>query len=135
MMTRLKAPLIYFLLVYLAGFILGIIREFWITPIVGLTDALLIEIPGMAAISFVAARFVLHRTPEAKTSGDRLFIGGAAFILLLFAEEAMSRLLRGISIFTLWADFEPLAAIANLVGLGLFILMPLFIRQRQDLTP
>jgi hypothetical protein len=123
-MTQLKAPFLYFVLVFIAGFALGTAREFLITPIVGLTNALLIEIPIMAVVAFFAARFVLDRTPEARTSGDRLFIGCAAFILLLIAEEAMTRILRGMSIFTLWADFELIAAIANIVGLGLFMVMP-----------
>ena len=130
-MTRLKAPFLYFLLVYLAGFALGTVREFLVTPAVGLTNALLIEMPIMAVVSFFAARFVLGRTPEARTPGDRLFVGCAAFIWLLMAEEAMTRILRGISIFTLWADFEPLAAFANIVGLGLFMLMPLFAGRKQ----
>ena len=102
-----------------------------VTPAVGLTNALLIETPIMAVVSYFAARLVLDRTPEARTPGDRLFIGCAAFILLLIAEEAMSRILRGISIFTLWADFELLAAIANIVGLVLFMLMPLFVARKR----
>jgi hypothetical protein len=132
---RLKAPFLYFLLVYLAGFAFGMVREFLVTPAIGLTGALLIEMPFMAVISFFAARFVLDRTPEAKTQGDQLFVGCTAFILLLMAEEAMTRILRGISIFTLWADFELLAAFANILGLGLFMLMPLFVgRQRAKGT-
>jgi hypothetical protein len=107
------------------------VREFLVTPAVGLTNALLIEMPIMAAVSFLAARFVLDRMPEAKAPGDRLFVGCAAFMLLIIAEEAMTRILRGISIFTLWADFEPLAAIANIVGLGLFMVMPLLVGRRQ----
>lgn len=130
-MTRLRAPFFYFVLVYLAGFALGTAREFLVTPAVGLTNALLIEMPIMAVVSFFAARFVLDRTPEAKTPGDRLFVGCAAFIMLLIAEETMTRILRGISIFTLWADFELLAAIANIIGLGLFMLMPLFVGRKQ----
>lgn len=130
-MTRLKAPFLYFLLVYLAGFALGIGREFLVTPAVGLTNALLIEMPIMAVVCYFAARFVLDRTPEAKTSGDHLFVGCAAFILLLIAEEAMARILRGISVFTLWADFELLAAIANIAGLGLFMVMPLIVGRKQ----
>jgi hypothetical protein len=130
-MTRLRAPFFYFVLVYLAGFALSTAREFLVTPAVGLTNALLIEMPIMAVVSFFAARFVLDRTPEAKTPGDRLFVGCTAFILLLIAEEAMTRILRGISIFTLWADFELLAAIANIIGLGLFMLMPLFVGRNQ----
>lgn len=116
---------------YLAAFALGTVREFLVTPAVGLTDALLIEMPVMMVVSYFAARFVLDRTPEAKTPGDRLFVGCAAFMLLIMAEEAMTRILQGISIFTLWADFEPLAVIANIVGLGLFMLMPLFVGHKQ----
>jgi hypothetical protein len=130
-MTRLKAPFLYFLLVYLIGFAIGTVREFMVTPAVGLTNALLIEMPIMVVVSFFAARFVMDRTPEAKTPGDCLFVGCLAFILLLIAEEAMARILRGISIFTLWADYELFAAIANIVGLGLFMLMPLFAGRKK----
>lgn len=130
-MARMKAPFFYFLIVYAAAFAFGTMREFFITPYVGLTAALWIEVPMMAVISFFAARFVIERAPEVKVDGDRLFIGCAAFILLLIAEEAMARILRGISVFTLWADFEPLAAIANILGLTLFLLMPLFVLRKR----
>jgi hypothetical protein len=130
-MNRLKAPFFYFFLAYLAGFALGAVRELLVTPAVGLTNALLIETPIMAVVSFFAARFVVDRTPEAKTSGDRLFIGCTAFILLLLAEEVMSQILRGISVFTLWADFDLFATIANIVGLALFMLMPLWVRRSR----
>jgi hypothetical protein len=128
---RLKPAFIYFLIVYLAGFVFGTIREFWVTPYVGLTNALLIELPIMGAISYFAARFVVDRKPKAKTPGDRLFIGCIGFIFLLIAEDAMSYILRGISVFTLWADFEWPAASANIVGLILFMLMPLLVWQKK----
>lgn len=130
-MARMKAPFVYFLIVYLAGFALGTAREFFVTPYVGLTGALWIEVPIMAVISYFAARFVIERAAEVKADGDRLFVGCAAFIMLLIAEEAMTRILRGISIFTLWADFEPLAAIANILGLALFMLMPLLVARKR----
>jgi hypothetical protein len=130
-MMRLKAPFVYFLLVYLAGFAFGTIRELWIAPLIGQSNALLIELPIMAVISYFAARFVMDRTPKAKAPGDRLFIGCMAFIFLLIVEDAMSYILRGISIFTLWADFEWTAAIANIVGLVLFMLMPSLVWQKK----
>ncbi len=130
-MARIKAPFFYFLMVYLAGCALGTVREFFVTPYLGLTAALWIEVPIMTVTSFFAARFVVERAPEVKADGDRLFVGCAAFIMLLIAEEAMTRILRGISIFTLWADFEPLAAIANILGLVLFMLMPLFVARKR----
>ncbi len=92
-MARMKAPFVYFLMVYLAGFALGTVREFFVTPYVGLTAALWVEVPIMAVISFFAARFVIERAPEVKADGDRLFVGCAAFIMLLIAEEAMARII------------------------------------------
>lgn len=124
-MARIKAPFFYFLMVYLAGFALGTVREFFVIPYIGVTAALWVEVPIMAVISFFAVRFIIERAPEVKADGDRLFVGCSAFIMLLIAEEAMTRILRGISVFTLWADFKPLAAIANILGLALFMLMPL----------
>jgi len=130
-MARIKASFIYFLLFYLASFAFGTLREFFVTPYVGLTKALLIEAPLMAAISFFAALFVVHRAPEVKNPGDRFFVGCTAFILLMVAEEAMTRILDGISIFTLWADATPLAAVAKITGLILFVIMPLFVGRKQ----
>lgn len=66
-MTRLKAPVLYFMLVYLAGFALGTAREFLIMPAVGLTNALLIETPIMAVI---ALAWVLLRINEGPSRAD-----------------------------------------------------------------
>ena len=44
-LARIKASFIYFLLVYLANFAFGTLREFFVTPYIGLTQALLIEVP------------------------------------------------------------------------------------------
>ena len=129
-MARIKASFIYFLLVYLASFAFGTLREFFVTPYVGLTKALLIEVPIMAVISFFAALFVLDRAPGVKNANDRFLVGCIAFILLMVAEEAMMRILDGISILTLWADVTPLAMIAKISGLILFVTMPLFVRRK-----
>ena len=132
MLTRLRAPIGYFFMVYVGWFTLDTIREVVITPAVGLTAALFVEMVLLVIISFFSARFVLDRSPEARTPSDRLFVGCTAFILLLIAEETMQRILRGISVFTLWVDFSPIAALANIASLGLFILMPWIIGVKPD---
>jgi hypothetical protein len=135
-MHRLAAALNYFFLVYLCGFAAGVVREFFITPRFGLTLALWFELPVMIAASFFAAQFVLHRFSVRNTLWDRLNFGLLALILLLIAEEIMGWVLRGISVFTIWAHFSVLAAIANFAGLLLFALMPMMIGvwavRRQD---
>jgi hypothetical protein len=137
-MQRLAAVLVYFLLVYAFGFATGIVREFFITPRTGLTLALWIELPVMIAVSFLAARFVVRRFGVRNYLQERLAMGLVALLLLVLAEEIMSWTLRGISVFTLWAHFSVLAAIANFAGLLLFALMPLMIgiwaERQQDIA-
>ena len=132
LLTRLRVPIGYFLMVYIGWFTLDTIREVMITSAAGSTAALFVEMAFVVIISFFSAQFVLDRSPEARTPSDRLFVGCTAFILLLIAEETMQRILRGVSVFTLWVDFSPLAALANIGSLGLFILMPWIIGIKPD---
>ncbi len=121
---------VYFLLVYACGFATGVVREFLVTPRTGLTLALWIELPVMVGASFFAARYVLRRFRVSADVRDRAVLGVLSLALLILAEEAMSWALRGISVFTTWAGFPPLAAIANFAGLLLFTAMPLIIQRR-----
>jgi hypothetical protein len=123
-MQRMTAALLYFLIAYAAGFAFGIVREFFVTPYLDLSLALVIEQPFMIAVSFLAARFVMERG-ALRAPVDGLIVGLAALVLLLIAENVMSHVLRGISVFTLWADFTLVAALANYGGLGVFAMMPL----------
>jgi hypothetical protein len=126
-MQRLAAAIVYFLLVYACGFATGVAREFLVTPRTGLTLALWIELPVMVAASFWAARYVLRRFGIRNHLQDRLSLGLLGLAFLVLAEEIMSWVLRGVSVFTLWAHFSVLAAIANFGGLLLSALMPLMI--------
>jgi hypothetical protein len=131
---RFAPAFVYFLIVYACGFAIGVVREFVVTPRTGLTLALWIELPIMVAASLLGARFVLHRFGVKNQFQDRLILGLLSLALLIMAEEVMSLALRGISIFTIWAHFSALAAIANFGGLFLFALMPLLI-SHQSVTP
>jgi hypothetical protein len=139
-MQRLTAAFVYFILAYACGFATGIVREFLITPRTGLTLALWIELPVMVAASFWAARFVVRHFGVRNYRQERLAMGLVALLLSVLAEEIMSWVLRGVSVFTLWAHFSVFAAIANFGGLLLFALMPMLIgiwavrRQTQSLS-
>jgi hypothetical protein len=126
-MHRLVAAFVYFLIVYACGFATGVVREFLVTPRTGLTLALWIELPVMVGASLFAARFVLHRFGVKDCPQDQLFLGVLGLGLLIVTEEVMSWALWGISVFTIWAHFSALAAIANFAGLLLFGLMPMLI--------
>jgi hypothetical protein len=129
-MHRLTAALLYFLIAYGAGFAFGVIREFFVTPYVGLLLALCIELPFTAAVSFLTARFVMDRSTR-ETPADGLIVGFVALAFLLITEDVMSRILRGISVFTLWENFNWVAALVNYVGLTLFMAMPWLVSRQR----
>jgi hypothetical protein len=55
MEETLKAGVVYFALVFGAGFVLGTIRTLWVAPRVGVRTAELAEAPMMFGISILAA--------------------------------------------------------------------------------
>lgn len=60
-MRILKASVLYFALVFGAGFVLGAIRTLWVVPRVGTRKGELMEMPIMLVVTIVAARWiVLH---------------------------------------------------------------------------
>ena len=57
-MQILKAGVLYFALVFGAGFVLGTIRVLWLVPSLGARTAELIETPIMLVVTILAARWV-----------------------------------------------------------------------------
>jgi len=60
-MQILKAGVLYFALVFGAGFVLGPIRILWVLPRVGTRMAELMETPIMFVVTIVAARWIVRR--------------------------------------------------------------------------
>ena len=60
-MPILKAGVLYFALVFGAGFVLGTIRTLWVVPRFGMRNAELMETPIMLVVTIVAARWIVHR--------------------------------------------------------------------------
>jgi len=60
-MQILKAGVIYFALVFGAGFVLGPIRILWVVPRLGTRMAELMETPIMFVVILVAARWIIRR--------------------------------------------------------------------------
>ena len=74
-MRALKAGIIYFLLVFLVGWILGPIRELWAVPHLGHMAAMLSETVIMLDAMMVAARWVIRWFEVPQTLSDTLSIG------------------------------------------------------------
>ncbi|NNE68427.1 MAG: hypothetical protein HKN33_17810 [Pyrinomonadaceae bacterium] len=129
--TTILAGFVYFLLVFAAGFVLGVIRILVLVPRLGAGTAELIELPFMVLISFLAAHLICHRF-LIKTASEALTMGTLALILLIGFELTVVLGLRGLSFSDYIKSREPIAFAAYVVSLFLFALMPLFVCSRNE---
>jgi type IV secretory pathway TrbD component len=124
-MQLLKASLLYFAVVFGAGFILGTIRTLWVVPRIGTRWAELMEAPIMLLVTILASReIVLHLGIPPAPSG-RLAMGVIALCLLLIAEFGFTLWLRGLSIREYLATRDPVSGTVYYAMLGLFAIMPM----------
>ncbi len=130
MMQILKAGVIYFALVFSAGFVLGTVRTLWAVPRVGTRLAELMEAPVMLVVTIVAARWIVWHLAIPYVPLARLGMGGIGLSLLLIAEFGLVLWLRGISIREYLASRDPVSGVVYYVLLGVFAIMPLFVARR-----
>lgn len=83
------AAVVYFALVFGAGFILGALRMLLVAPKVGAVTATLIELPALLALSWWVARALMKRLRPPGRSSDAVIVGWVAFGLLISAELAL----------------------------------------------
>src|ERR1700747_1360897 len=87
-MRALRAGLVYFLLMFAVGWILGPIRELWAVPHLGHMAAMLSETVIMLIAMIVAAQWVIRRFSVPQTLGATIPMGLIAIGLLAPAEIA-----------------------------------------------
>jgi hypothetical protein len=85
-MHAMKAGVVYFALVFGAGFVLGTIRTLWVVAFFGTRKAELMEMPIMLAVTIVAARWTVLRLSVPMMWSARLGMGCIALVLTLIAE-------------------------------------------------
>lgn len=95
MRRALAAGNAYCALVFAAGFLLGTLRVLLLEPVVGTGLAILIELPLMLVVAWVACRWALARWQVPPATADRLVMGLGAFALLMAAELATGMVLMG----------------------------------------
>jgi len=127
--STLKAAILYFGLVFGAGFVLGIMRTLWLVPFVGERSAELIETPFMVIVVWLAARFIVGRM-KALTLAHRLAIGVLALLLLLLAELGVVMLLRDQSLGEYVATRDPVSGAVYLLALALFAAAPTLVGRK-----
>ena len=130
-MQVLKAGVLYFALVFGAGFLLGPMRILLLVPRVGERAAELMEAPVMLAVIYLAARWIVRRFALQPHPLKGLAVGLLALVLLLSAEFSLVLRLRGMTVRQYLATRDPLAESVYRISLGLFAAMPLIISRRS----
>ena len=119
----LRAAVAYFAIVFAAGFLLGTIRTVVLAPRLGPFAAVLVEIPVMLAIAYVACRWLVARFAVPAVLYDRLVMGAVAFVLLIGAELLLALALGGSASGFLEALAQP-AGVAGLAAQAVFAALP-----------
>jgi len=126
-MRILKAGVLYFGIVFGAGFVLGPIRILWVVPRFGPRMAELMEAPIMLAVTVIAARWIFRRLVLPPTPSIRLGMGCIALGFMLIAEFTLVVWLRGLSISEYLASRDPVSGTVYYGMLVVFAIMPLVV--------
>lgn len=128
MALAIKAAVLYFAIVFGAGFILGAIRTLLIVPRIGARTAELIEAPIMIAISFLVAAWAVSTLSVPAVLSCRAIMGAIALILMFIAEFVLMKL-RGMSLREYFATRDPVASSVYYFALLLFAMAPILVRR------
>ena len=125
MMTRaFKAGAVYFLLLYVIGFLLGATRELLLAPRFGVVVASVLEALPMLAAIIHFAPLIARRFGVAPKSAGRIVMGLAGLTLLIGAEIVMTRVMRGLSPEQWLAHFASVEGVIYAALLAAFAAMP-----------
>ena len=123
----LKAGVLYFSLVFAAGFVLGTVRTLWLVPRLGVRTAELMEAPIMFGISILAARWVVRHVGISPFWSRRLAMGGTALGLMLLVEFTVVLWVRGMTIRGYFESRDPVSGTVYFLTLGAFAVIPMFV--------
>ena len=121
-MAIFKPALLYFLIVFGAGFILGPIRVLLVVPRLGIRWAELLEMPVMLTVIYFASGKINRRFPLG--AADRLRYGLLALGLALAAELGVAVFVQGRSIWDAFLDRDPVSGSAYYGLLIVFAILP-----------
>jgi len=130
-MRVLKAAGLYFILVFGAGFLLGMIRVPFLVPRFAVRTSELLEMPVMLVAIVLAARHVVRTCGLPPTGPASACSGLLALALALAAELSFAWLLQGQSPVEYIASRDPVSGSVYAAMLLLFALMPALISRGQ----
>ena len=119
-----RAGCIYFLAVFAFGFLLGVLRVFFLAPAIGELGAVALELPIMLAVSWFICGKLITRFSVPYNLRLRLVMGGAAFALLMIAEISVSIFAFGRTLSDHFAVYQRFPAQLGLVAQIIFAMFP-----------
>jgi hypothetical protein len=122
-----KAGVLYFALVFAAGFVLGTVRTLWAVPRLGVRTAELMEAPIMLGVSILAARWAVRHVGIPPLWPRRLTMGCIALALMLLAEFTFVLWVRGMTIRGYFEARDPVSGTVYFLTLGVFAVIPIFV--------
>ena len=133
MRSVLLSTLSYLGIVFLAGFVLGVVRILWLAPWLGERNAELLEMPFMLFVAYFAAGYVINhfRLPDVTSA---CLVGVVALILLLALEFTVVLELRGLSVNEYLRSRDPISIAAYAFSLLVYGALPgilKFVRERS----
>jgi len=131
MKETLKAGVVYFALVFAAGFVLGTVRTLWVVPRLGVRTAELIEAPIMFCISILAARWAVRHVQVSPLRSRRLAVGCIALGLMLLVEFTVVLWIRGLTIRGYLETRDPVSEAVYFATLAAFAVIPIFVGRRR----
>ncbi len=129
MRRAIVAGILYFAAVFAIAFCLGTVRVLLVAPRLGETLAVLLELPVVLSASWACCGALVTRLAVSPRPGDRVMMGGVAFVVLQAAEALVAIFVFGRSPTAYLAAFTTLAGQLGLAGQIGFALIPL-VRRR-----
>lgn len=124
---------VYFLLVFGAGFMLGVVRTLWLVPRLGVRWAELLEIPVMLMVIYWAARWVSRQIQlHGQSRPAQLGAGLVGLLLLAVAELGLALWLGGQSPVEYVESRDPVSGTAYALSLVLFAMMPVLVTRNEN---
>lgn len=124
MARTISAGATYFAVVFGFAFVFGTVRTVWVSPYIGPTGGVLLEVPLLLIVSWLACGRCVRHFDVPEIVGHRLIMGGVAFACLVAAEVGFSALLFGQSIAEFLAAYSTPAGGIGLAAQIAFGLIP-----------
>jgi hypothetical protein len=120
-----EVGVLYAIVVFVIGFMLGTIRVLLLAPRLGETMAVILEVPFILTASSAVCRWCLDRLDVAATVPARSLVGLVAFLVLMSAEVGLGAVL-GRSLADQLASYRSLARAIGLAAQVIFAIFPSF---------